>query len=84
MLLTQSGNVTYVIGDTEDDKITLSPTVTADASGTATFAFFGDESASTHKLTFKNGSEEKTANLGNKSLGQAFKIFNVTRTATAE
>ena len=74
-------SVTYVIGDTEDDKIALSPSVTTDASGTAHFAFFGSESASTHALTFKSGSETKTADLGNKSLGQAFKIFNVTRTA---
>ena len=74
-------SVTYVIGDTEDDKIALSPSVTTDASGTAHFAFFGDESASTHALTFKSGSETKTASLGDRSLGQAFKIFNVTRTA---
>ena len=75
--------VTYVIGDTEDDKIALSPSVTTDEYGTVHFAFFGDESASTHALTFTAtaGSEEKTADLGSKSLGQAFKIFNVTRTA---
>ena len=74
-------SVTYVVGTGEDDKIALSPSVTTDASGTAHFAFFGDESASTHTLTFKSDSETKTASLGNKSLGQAFKIFNVTRTA---
>ena len=74
-------SVTYVVGTGEDDKIALSPSVTTDGSGTAHFAFFGDESASTHALTFKSGSETKTASLGNKSLGQAFKIFNVTRTA---
>ena len=75
-------SVTYVVGTGEDDnKIALSPSVTTDGDGTARFAFFGDESASTHKLTFTAGSETKTADLGNKSLGQAFKIFNVTRTA---
>ena len=73
-------DVTYVF-DTHETP--LSPTVTTDASGTAKFAFFGDESASTHALTFKSGSETKTANLGSKNLGGAFKIFNVTRTATA-
>ena len=73
-------SVTYVVGTGEGDKIALSPSVTTDDSGTAHFAFFGDESASTHALTFKSGSETKTASLGNRSLGQAFKIFNVTRT----
>lgn len=81
-------NATYVIGESEDDKIALSPTVTADASGTAKFAFFGDESATSHKLRFvnaSNNSDIKIANLGDdKNLGQAFKIFTVTRTATAE
>ena len=74
-------SVTYVVGTGEDDKIALSPSVTTDGSGTAHFAFFGDESASTHALTFESGSETKTADLGNKNLGEAFKIFNVTRTA---
>jgi hypothetical protein len=32
-------------------------------------------------MKLKSGSETKTANLGNKSLGVSFKIFNVTRTA---
>ena len=74
-------SVTYVIGEGEEGKIALSPSVTTDGSGTAKFAFFGDESASTHALTFKSGSETKTADLGSKNLGEAFKIFNVTRTA---
>ena len=71
-------DVTYVF-DTHETALT--PSVRTDENGTAKFAFFGDESASTHALTFKSGSETKTANLGSKNLGEAFKIFNVTRTA---
>ena len=73
-------DVTYVV-DTYETA--LSPSVATDENGTAKFAFFGYESEATHSLTFKSGSETKTANLGSKNLGEAFKIFNVTRTATA-
>ena len=73
--------VTYDIDG--DDDVALSPTVTANGSGVATFAFFGDEWSVNHALKFKSTSpdETKTATLGSKSLGQGSKFFNVSRTA---
>ena len=73
-----TANTTYSVtyGDVD-----LSPTVTANASGVATFAFFGDESSSNHVLKFVSPSETKIATLGNKNLGVSSKIFNVSRTA---
>lgn len=73
--------VTYVIGTGEDYEITLSPKVTTDSEGVAKFAFFGDVTTSTHKLTF-SGSETKTATLSdNKTLTANKSVLNVTRTA---
>ena len=80
-----TANTTYsVTYDIDGDKdVDLSPTVTANASGVATFAFFGDESSSSHALKFVSSSpsERKSATLGNKNLGLSSKIFNVSRTA---
>ena len=80
-----TANTTYsVTYDIDGDKdVDLSPTVKANASGVATFAFFGDESSSSHALKFVSSSpsEKKTATLGNKNLGVSSKIFNVSRMA---
>lgn len=81
-----TANTTYTVTyNIEGGDVDLSPTVTADESGKATFAFFGNESSSSHALTFVSTSPDKTktANLGNKDLGVSFRIFNVSRTATA-
>ena len=81
-------NVTYAIGEGEENQIPLSSTVTADASGTAMFAFFGmyDEGqAYTHTLTFENtndNSDTKTVTIGTRDLSSyKTKVLNVTRTA---
>lgn len=84
-------DVTYAIGNTENDQIPLSPAVTAvsnGTNGTATFAFFGmyDEGqAYTHTLTFKNtndNSDTKTVTIGTRDLSSyKTKVLNVTRTA---
>ena len=76
--------VTYVIDGPEGDfDVTLSPEVTANGSGVATFAFFGDESSINHALKFVRTSpnETKTATLGKKNLGVSSMIFNVSRKA---
>lgn len=81
-------NVTYAIGDTENDKFLLSPAVTANESNTAMFAFFGmyqEGENYTHTLTFKNtndNSDTKTVTIGTRDLSSyKTKVLNVTRTA---
>ena len=81
-------NVTYAIGDTENDKFPLSPAVTANESGTAMFAFFGmyqEGENYSHTLTFKNtadNSDTKTVTIGTRDLSSyKTKVLNVTRTA---
>ena len=84
-------DVTYAIGNTENDQIPLSPAVTAvsnGTNGTATFAFFGmydEEQEYTHTLTFKNtadNSDTKTVTIGKRDLSSyKTKVLNVTRTA---
>lgn len=79
-------NVTYAIGDNESDKIPLSPTVSANKSSIATFAFFGmyqEGEEYTHTLTFKNtadNSDTKTVTIGTRDLSSyKTKVLNVTR-----
>ena len=81
-------NVTYAIGEGEENQIPLSPTVTADSDGVAKFAFFGmyqEGENYTHTLTFKNtndNSDTKTVTIGTRDLSSyKTKVLNVTRTA---
>ena len=75
--------VTYDIGGEYDD-VNLSPTVTTDTNGDATFAFFGDGISNSHALRFVSSSpsETITVTLGNNKVLGSKKIYNVERTVT--
>ena len=76
--------VTYDI-DGVDNDVELSPAITADANGDATFAFFGDGYSNSHALRFVSSSPSETITVilgNNKEL--ISRIYNVTRTAKAD